>query len=57
MIIEQLISADTADLKYWPLIGHIVSNCALPLIFKRDEFQVCTQTDRLTHRQIDLIAC
>ena len=29
MIIEQLISADTIDLKYLVLIGHLVSNCAL----------------------------
>ena len=56
MIIEQLISADTADLKYYSLIGQ--SQTVLWLAdepFKRRISKV--ETHRHTHRQIDLIDC
>ena len=57
MIIEQLISADTADLKYYSLIGQ--SQTVLWLAdepFKRRISRV-GQTNKQTNTQINLIAC
>ena len=61
--LEQLISADTADLKYCHLIGQLVSVCALNCWFepfKRRISRVAQtdkQTNKQTDRQIDLIDC
>ena len=52
---EQLISAETADLKYCPPIGQLVSVCALICLFEPFKRRISRlwQTDK----QIDLIDC
>ena len=52
---EQLTSAETADLKYCPLIGQLVSVCAL--IYWFEPFKRRISRLGQTNKQINLIDC